>query len=507
MAKLRKDAFFIFGIFLVFFSLFALLQFSSPNIFGNDPYYHIKVAQLLRTRGWEIFEDGFKWLYFTIWHSHPTDLSFFYHILLVPFTFLGNLITASKLAASLFASLVFCAVFWVLYKNKIKYSFLWTLLLFFISATFVLRLCLSRAFVLSILFCILGFYLISKKRYAWLFILSLVYALTYTASQMIIVLALLFIAIEFLTSKKFDWKILASAILGNTIGLAIRPDFPQNLYVIFAQNFYVPLARLRLNLPLGAEMYSTNFFNFLKDNALVFLLFIFCLSLALIFIFIERKKSFQDQKTKLILYLASISGLFLCLVIFSQRFIEYWVPFVIIWAAFIFDSFFDFDKIKRFWKRKRTFFIVIVTCLAGLFLYFASHNVIGTIRLLKSSPPYDKYKKVSEWLIQNTKKGSIVFNVSWDNFPQLFFWNHHNYYIVGMDPAFMYYYNKDLYEKWRRIGERENLDEASRIIKEDFKSSYVFLDGRNKELDEDLEKREDFEKVYADEKAIIYKVK
>ena len=103
----------------------------------------------------------------------------------------------------------------------------------------------------------------------------------------------------------------------------------------------------------------------------------------------------------------------------------------------------------------------------------------------------DKYKETALWLKANTPERSVVFHVSWDAFPRLFYWNHHNYYLVGLDPVFMYLRNAQNFRLWRHLtedvivcdqrlltdcGQTKNAPaEIARAIRENFDSDYVWV--------------------------------
>jgi hypothetical protein len=74
---------------LVLLSVFALFmgltQFSTLDMPGNDSFYHIKMAYLMRT---ESLKPDFIWLPLTILNPREFyDHHFLFHILLIPFTF------------------------------------------------------------------------------------------------------------------------------------------------------------------------------------------------------------------------------------------------------------------------------------------------------------------------------------------------------------------------------------------------------------------------------------
>jgi len=526
----------LFLVFTLFFTVFFLIQFSSLNLCGIDAYYHIKYAELYRTLGIKETLNNFSAGEYTTLNKYPTDLSFLYHILLIPFTY-GNLINGSKLAAIIFASLIFVLFYWVLKKFKIKYSFLWTLLFFSASSNFIFRLTLSRAFLLSILFLILGFYLIVKKKYIWLFVLSIFYALTYTASQLILVIGLIYILIEYWKTRKFDWKLLFYPFIGLLIGLITRYDFLQNLYNIFVQNFYVLFYKLNgVKLSIGNELHIIN--APIKINLI--LLFLFGLGISFIIINFKEKRIKKNNLSIVYIYTFFLSILFCLLTFMSQRFFEYWTPFTLLFAVFTFkyisqDNYWR-NLIAEFLKifRKKYFSLFWLKPFAFVFLgliivFFSYINITQAINSMEENIyPFDKYQEAGKWLRQNTPQQSIIFNANWDNFPQLFFYNHQNKYIVGMDPTFMYVYNKELYWFWNNIASQGIVCSQSKekcpdsvytekfsirgqkiyqIIKDEFQSEYIFIDNRktsnfeiHRIFKKILESSFLFEKVYQSKK-------
>lgn len=238
MGIIKNNLLIYFLVFSVFFGIFYFLQFSFPNLACPDGYYHIKQAWLIRTQGIEKTVKEFPWLQCSIFKDHPGDLWFGYHLLLIPFTF-GDLIFGAKLASVFFSTLLFLVFFWILRKFKIKYAFFWTFFLLLMTWVFTFRLLLPRPFILSILFSLLGFYFIFNKKYLAIFITSLFYGFTVTESPLIILIATSFLFLEWFEVKKIDLKPLALSIAGVAAALIIRPDFPNNIYLIFYQFFGV----------------------------------------------------------------------------------------------------------------------------------------------------------------------------------------------------------------------------------------------------------------------------
>ena len=102
-----------------------------------------------------------------------------------------------------------------------------------------------------------------------------------------------------------------------------------------------------------------------------------------------------------------------------------------------------------------------------------------------------------------------------------FFYNHDNRYTLGLDEYKMYFYDKELYLKYVGLT-REGIRESGRImndpekirkiIKEDFNSSYIFLDERDlifthTYLYNLAKKDNNFKKGYEDAYCSVYRVK
>ena len=79
--------------------MLAGLQAVTPNLVGNDSYFHIKYAEVMRHAGARGFPPAFPWLPLTILApDRYADHHMLYHVLLVPFT-IGDLRIGGKIAA------------------------------------------------------------------------------------------------------------------------------------------------------------------------------------------------------------------------------------------------------------------------------------------------------------------------------------------------------------------------------------------------------------------------
>ncbi|MDP1728723.1 MAG: hypothetical protein Q8L27_00785, partial [archaeon] len=141
------------------------------------------------------------------------------------------------------------------------------------------------------------------------------------------------------------------------------------------------------------------------------------------------------------------------------------------------------------------------------------------------------------YLSKNLKKGEIVYNVTWDWFPQLYYYAPDQNYVIGLEPKLTYLYNPRLYWLWQNIAkgyvcetekcpeieqrdvkEMRNREKALPWIKEkgnniadvvinDFKSHYIVSSRDYVQLNNVLNNSKRFEKVLDSRgQYFIYKV-
>jgi hypothetical protein len=150
--------------FVVIFSFFSFTYVDSPGEPRiDDHYFHLKYAYLLRTEGLEAI-NNFNWIYFNgLAHGsgrYPVTL---FNVMLIPFTFISDMITALKFVDVFILSTSISIIYYSMKKMKVKYAFLVSLLLLSIEYM-TLRLLLGRAFILIIALIFLEVYFTSAKK-------------------------------------------------------------------------------------------------------------------------------------------------------------------------------------------------------------------------------------------------------------------------------------------------------------------------------------------------------
>ncbi len=550
MDNLKQNVYYPLGVFLFFFGVFLYINFQYPYLPGVDSYYHLKHAYLIEKLGVQEAVLNFQWLKWHILDKYKADQWFGFHLFLIPFIKLteGDLIKAGKIASAFFSSLFLLSFFFVLSKFKVKVPLLWTLVLFFVSPVFGWRLLFVRPFIISMIIYVLLLWAIPNRRYLIVFILLLFYSFSVVESPLGIGMVLSWIAIEYFRERKIDFKLLFYSLIGFLLGFLARPDFPQNIYLIY----YGALLPLYLRmigepLPFGGEFFY-QFYELPFKH--IILLFVIVASISFWLLRIMHK-GFKDLRSLDLFYIFLFSFFFFLTFVKAQRFIEYFAPLSVLIASLSFSRFVNFDlrglmsqlnsavkysksssKIRSLafllknifeliFLRKKALFEIIFKSFLAIFVFY----VFLLIEMLsqKDILAY-KLKVVAEWLKENTPPGSLVLNDRFGFFPLLFFYNHQNIYAQAMDPSFFYVLNPQLYWEFRNVllnlldcnkalcksKEKITPQKAYEIFKIKLRGDYLLLSKEfvHPNFDEEItNKHPKIEKVFEFRDINVYKLK
>jgi hypothetical protein len=487
------------SVFVVFLLFMGLVQFSTPDLPGNDAYYHIKIAYLMRTQG---LKPDFPWLPLTILNPREFyDHHFLFHVLLIPFTS-GDLVVGAKWAAVVFSGLAFLVIWRLLDAQRVPYAALWALGLLAVSEAFVSRMSMTRGQSLSLALMALALHWLLTGRHRGLIVLGFVYVWSYNAFPLLLGVAGAYVAALWLVEKRFDFRPLLYSGLGIAAGSVLNPYFPYNL--LFVYQHIVPKLVDATAVSVGREWYPYTTGQLLTNSPLALLLFV---SAALPLGLSGRR---MDVRVATGFLLATLFGLMLFQ---SRRFIEYFPPFSLVFAALAWAPVLSEMKgrageerqgVQRIWwrriRRHAPALVMVAILLPCGWITFQ-----GSRESLQGSKPRELYAGASAWLAANTPAGERVFQTDWDDFTRLFFYNTHNTYLVGLDPTYMQRYDADLYDVWVDVT-RGRVEDPSQIIKDHFGARYVISDLLHDDFLRRAEQDPQMAEVYRDEDAVIYQI-
>jgi len=470
-------------VFIAFLVILSVMQFTVPNIIGFDGYYHIKAAEIIKKEG---FIREFPWAKYTILSDNYADIQLLFRLLLIPFTFFG-LNLGAKLASILFATVAFTVFYWFLTKNKIKYSFFWTSLYLFTSEFLMYRFMLTRQMPLVAALLILTIYFLQKKKYLLLALTTFASVLLHSSFVFQILLIILYLILEKIFVKEFDYKSLLYYFIGLVVALVINPYFPNNILLLYTQIFKVNLLANLFNV----EWKPWAFFEFIQNNILV--LFYILISLLIIF---KNKKI-----TKIQALFLSLTIFFFVYTLLSRRMQEFLVPFSILTLAFLFNDYFSLINKNKFFKIIK-YGAIIIFIIIGIF------NFILLRQEIKNNDFLHNFNGCAEWMKTHIPKNSLVFTNAYA-FPYLFFKNSDLIYTHGIDLTYSYLYDKNKFERYMDILQGKAKDKQDFIVL-DYNPDYVFS-GKIKQdvqlFSYIVSHKENYKAVYEDEWCAVLEVK
>lgn len=484
------------GIFLLFILGMALVQFATPDMPDNDGFYHIKMAWLMRTEG---LKPEFTWLPLSVLNPQEYyDHHFLYHVALIPFTFFEDLRIGAKWSAVVFASLAFLAVWFLFHRQRVPYAWLWALALLGISDAFLYRMSVTRAQSLSLAVLALAVAWLLERKYKHLAVLAFLYVWMYNAFPLMIALGVLYVIAVALVERRIEYKPLLFIGGGILLGVIVNPYFPDN--IIFSWRHMAPKLTDATSVRVGNEWFPYNTKQILENSfpsLLAFVSGIFALGSS-------GKK--MDVRTAFSLLAVLLFGL---MFLQARRFVEYFPPFALIFAAFawtpLIQDFISASASSTESTLKRIPASLPMILLSVAVVVSIARSIPRAREAIDDSKPYDLYADASQWLEANTPAGSRVFQTDWDDFPRLFYYNTHNTYLIGLDPTYMQSYDPELYDLWALITQGK-VDNPSQFIAGKFGSQYVHTDLNHGNFIKVAGKDPGLKEVYRDDQAVLYEV-
>ena len=480
--------------FAVLFALMFNIEFAGPAILDNDGYYHIRWSKMLRESAPRVPE--FKWLPLTKLNERDyADHHFLFHVLLIPFTF-GDLRLGAKLAAAVFSSLALTTLFALLVLYAVRFRWLWLILLAASSQPFLYRMSMTRAPSLSIVLLGIGCYLILERKRIPLALLSFAFVWAYSLFPLLLGLALAYSAAIYVSERRVEFKTPLASITGLAAGLVINPYFPKNLSLI-REHLEMKLSST-YPVEVGVEWYPYETWALAEWSGLALAVFF-----AALFAF-DFKQRARDVKP---LFFLVVSTIFLLMLLRSRRFVEYFPPFAVLFAAFTITP--KLIELKLTWCKRaldRTIASTAAALATAVLIVWTSVNVRGAYTSMREETDPAKFKSAAQWLVENTPADSMVFNTDWDHFPMLFYYDTHNKYVTGLDPTYLYDRDPELWKVYERVAGGDEKDAAS-IIRDRFYAEYVVTENRGSYFMRSVEASGAFETVYSDRDVAVLRIR
>ncbi len=519
-------------IFGIAFAVSFYLQFHG-SFADPDSFYHARMAVLTQEQG--IVQD-FPWLPYTVLAQSYIDQHYLYHALLVPFVSIVNPLAGIKVATIVFDALLITIFYALLRSFHVRGAWVYPLILL-VTNPFMFRMGLAKTSALAVTLALVGLWLIFNYRIKTLFIFAWLYVWFYGGFALLGVFALVSAVIGWLKdqweARRAHWELLnwigsgldrlkrlraqnasrhlgvvAAVALGLLFGLVLNPTFPKNIEFYEYQLVKIGIINQQDAIGVGGEWYPYKLTDLIPSTSLISIVAL----LGLVAFALEFR---CQSKRSWILF--ALTLFFFAFTLKSRRYIEYYVPFALLFGAFAISDAWagrtwanlkrDISTVlKRGWLTKALFGLIIayvVVAAAGV----GVRDLAGVRRDLAGGQSYQALAASADWLRTNAPPNAIIVHSDWDEFPLLFYHDTSHRYIAGLDATFLYDKDPDRYWAWVKITTGQ-ADPATvhQTVSQALDASYVFLTKDHTAMDGLLKNTAGFRLVYEDSEAKIYRV-
>ncbi|MFN2455743.1 MAG: hypothetical protein ABR577_16150 [Pyrinomonadaceae bacterium] len=161
--------------------------------------------------------------------------------------------------------------------------------------------------------------------------------------------------------------------------------------------------------------------------------------------------------------------------------------------------------IALYYKFRGTLRTIAATIALGLGIAFFA-NVSFTARDIKDNAKADHFQAGMQWMRANVPADQMIFNINWDMFPKLFFYDTTHPYVSGLDPTYLLDKDADLAKLYENITLGKVKDPGP-LIRDRFGSRYVFTDSGHEDFYNNAADSGWFEKVYEDDECTILHIR
>jgi len=433
-------------------ALLGSLILRHTNYGDVDGMYHAKMAWLLWHEG---FRRDFPWMTCSITATHWADHHFLFHVLLAPLAPLG-LVATLQLGAVLVGALGLTACIVSLARSGVRHLALWAVVLPLCSDMFLYRTALTRAMPLCLALTVAFLAAAESRRPRLAGALAFVALWTYQGALFLLPLAA-FAALRDRLRGEASSGVLLATIAGMVLGLTVNPFFPATWdFLMLHVGPYLSHGRVALPVDLGIEWQPATW-SLVPRTVPVLVLG----GVLPVVAMLRRRWSRDDD-----LFGATVL-LFAVATVRSQRFVEYAAPLGVMLGARVLSRGALEGLVAPLRAR-----VGGAVAAAALVLYGAVQWRSVDAEAFTTNP--DDLAGAAHWLRAHTPPGAVVFHGNWTEFAGLFYHNHHNRYVYGLDPYFFLEHDPALYLRYRRVIAGQDPDAVGTIVTR-FHSRHVVL--------------------------------
>ncbi len=411
---------------------------------SQDEFYHVRIA----LEGWKVFAaKTFPNMILSSWSECFADKELLFHLILgwiqrgvlalglpeIPFHIPNLFFVLFLVASFVYAGMAY----------RVRGLWWLCILLTGAFAYFTPRLLMIRPHLLSIglmLLSVTVFPNVRNLRDIWKgAAIGFLFAWSYSNPHFVYLTAGAFAVATLFYKRKQSFFILFSVSIGLLAGFILHPQVPNTFINWKIQCIDVPLFMLQDNplLNLGDEMMLRPYRLYVEDpiGFLPFFLLTGYNILATVLWFRrERMACFHRERLIALMIIAAATG---AGYVFIYRMVEYAWPFGLLYAGAVFPYAF---RRTWLWRNGNAHACAALVAVCAL---------TWTLMQLNSSyfEPQKPFTHLAEWFWRNERSippGTVIANLNWSEFPQLYYAMPQYRYLCGLDPSFGYFYKKDI---------------------------------------------------------------
>ncbi|HEX2620168.1 MAG TPA: hypothetical protein VHL11_08480, partial [Phototrophicaceae bacterium] len=281
-------------------------------------------------------------------------------------------------------------------------------------------------------------------------------------------------------------------------GLIVNPYFPQN--ITFALEHLGAKVDFSSGIRVGDEWYPYTTAELFSNSPGALLM----LGAGLLYPGLVGRKFDRQSLT-----LGLVAGLTLFMTLESKRFIEYFPPFALLFAAFVVGRTTLPELTSLFLLPSRWVYRLTVRALplaaVALLLFLGERTLSGVYERVQTAKDAATFAGASAWLNDQAPANAMIFQTDWDDFTRLFYYNVNNTYVSGLDPTYFQLENHDLWAKWEKIRSGDIVN-PSQMILSDFGATYVVSDHLHNDFKDQAERDPAMELVFSDDYSDVWQI-
>ncbi|MBX3475052.1 MAG: hypothetical protein KF754_11765 [Planctomycetes bacterium] len=471
-----------------------------------DTYYHIKMGWLYGTGEVQQAGADFHWTRESTWNGAFSDKDYLFHVYLVPFAQFADgpgdiegLIFGARLGIA-FLTMLFALALWAALRLMgVRHAWLYTILLTAAGGSYIVfRVNMCRSYMISLALSVTGWALLLKRARLPLFIIAVVFTLSYTASHLLLAMQIARTVAELVfgpepgRTRGQDLRgnlAQAGCIAGGiAVGCLLHPHswelvqlwWVQNVVVLalshrdsvapiidgFGSFFGMPTDWANgPSIALGREL-EPPLGSFVATGTPV--LWLAPMLLPLFSAWLGHKPSRNAVLTGMI----AIVWLFAFMT--NQRFLEYAAPFSVLACGLWIHELMASPGFAA-WREQRPVISRALPISAAVIALIATGATWVGAAINYRSTDRGVVEHAARWLHDHPEShGKVVWHCRWDDFTKLIFYASECDYLIGLDPTFMLAKDRKRYELWMDLcrGKRRELVDP---IRDEFGASYILF--------------------------------